>query len=249
MIKQNKNNILSAFLLAVGLIVGAWVLGSQFKNLRQTGEITVKGVAEGVYKSEIAHWRIGVEGRAPTYADAVEKSRQDLPMVKEFLHKHGFTEADYTVYRLNIEDYYEDHYDRNNRYQRVKNGYTYSQNIGIQTKDLDKLKRATKEIVDFRARFSTLTFHDPKYYLTNLEAIKQSMIAKATQDAHYRAEEFAKTGNAHVGAMKSASQGAFNIMANTFDQNESDSYGGRYDTGTVYKRVRLVVTIRYNIQE
>lgn len=246
---QNKNHFTSALILALGLIIGAWVLGGQFKHLRPSGEITVKGVAEAVYSSKIAHWQVGIQDWSPSYAGAVEKGRQDLPILLDFLQKNGFSPADYTIGNPLIEVHYEDRYDTNNNYRRVQNGYTITQQIGVQTENLKKLQAANQEIINLRAQFDAATFQAPQYYLNNLEEIKQSMIAKATQDAHRRAEEFAKTGNAQVGAMKSASQGAFNIMANTFDSNESDSYGGQYDTATVQKRVRLVVTIKYNIEE
>ena len=61
-----------------------------------------------------------------------------------------------------------------------------------------------------------------------------------------RAAEFAKTGG-KVGAMRSASQGSFNIYADT-GSSEDDEYGGSYDKSTVGKQVRLVVTIEYGIE-
>ena len=50
-----------------------------------------------------------------------------------------------------------------------------------------------------------------------------------------------------MGAMRSASQGSFNIYADT-GSSEDDEYGGSYDKSTVGKQVRLVVTIEYGIE-
>lgn len=61
-----------------------------------------------------------------------------------------------------------------------------------------------------------------------------------------RAQEFAETGGGKVGAMRSASQGSFNIYDDT-GSSESDEYGGIYDKSTVGKQVRLVVTIEYGV--
>ena len=54
------------------------------------------------------------------------------------------------------------------------------------------------------------------------------------------------TGGAAVGAMRSASQGSFNIYADG-GEGSSDDYGGVYDKSTIGKNVRLVVTIEYGI--
>ena len=62
-----------------------------------------------------------------------------------------------------------------------------------------------------------------------------------------RAAELAKTGGGKVGAMRSASQGSFNIYADT-GSSEDDEYGGSYDKNTVGKQARLVVTIEYGIE-
>ena len=47
-------------LLAVGMVAAAFVLGTQFKNFRQPGTITVKGLAEAAHQSDMAEWQVGV---------------------------------------------------------------------------------------------------------------------------------------------------------------------------------------------
>lgn len=49
---------------------------------------------------------------------------------------------------------------------------------------------------------------NPEYLVGTLEKVKMSLIADATRNAHDRATEFARSGEASVGAMRSASQGA-----------------------------------------
>lgn len=53
---------------------------------------------------------------------------------------------------------------------------------------------------------------NPEYLVSTLEKVKMSLIANATRNAYERASEFAKTGEAKVGTMKSANQGAFYIL-------------------------------------
>ena len=82
-----------------------------------------------------------------------------------------------------------------------------------------------------------------------MESIKRKLISQATQDALVRAEKFAKTGKMKVGAMKSASQGSFDIQSTTTSDDVNSDYGGGYDTTTIDKKVRLVVTIQYQIND
>jgi hypothetical protein len=74
-----------------------------------------------------------------------------------------------------------------------------------------------------------------------------SLIAAAMQNSRTRAAEFAKNGDVEVGRMRSASQGAFYILAADADQDVSD-WGGSYDKSTVEKIARVVVTVDYGIR-
>jgi hypothetical protein len=73
-----------------------------------------------------------------------------------------------------------------------------------------------------------------------------SLIAAAMQNSRTRAGEFAKNGDVKVGAMRSASQGAFYILPAGADQDVSD-WGGAYDKTSVDKVARVVVTVDYGI--
>ena len=210
---MSDNKILPAIILAAGIASGAGLLGAQFKNLRQPGTITVKGLAEAQHNATLGTWRVGVEAWGQDYAAALKAN------------------------------------DDNGRERTRKNGYDAARYITVTTKDLAALQKALSAIQGLRAENENITFGEPKYFLDNLETIKRDLIAKATQDAKVRADEFAKTGNARVGAMTSASQGSFDIKAaGVTDEDGDDSYGGSYSTSTIEKKVRLVVTIQYTIE-
>ena len=110
---------------------------------------------------------------------------------------------------------------------RTPNGYDGDLNIVVTPKKLDKIQAAQRAILNFRAQ-KFIRFDNPQYLLGNLETIKRDLITQATEDAQKRAAEFAKTGGGKVGAMRSASQGSFNIYADT-GSSEDDEYGGSYD--------------------
>jgi uncharacterized protein len=103
--------------------------------------------------------------------------------------------------------------------------------------------------LQFEAAGHPIRHADSAFLVSNLEDIKMSLIGAATQNAMKRAAEFAKNGNAKVGTMRSASQGAFYILPAGASVDSSDyGYVGTYDKSTVSKTERVVVTIDYNIE-
>ena len=239
--------VLFGTVLAVGLMASAFILGHQFKNLRQTGTITVKGLAEAEHKATLGSWRVIINGWGKTYADAMDDNQRNLNTAVKFLSQQGFTADDREISELSVYPYMEDYYDDKGERRQRQNGYSSSRAVILSTKDLTQLQQAVTNIQHLRAENQYIDFSDPQYYLENLETIKRELIAKATKDAYVRAEEFAKTSNVKVGLLKSASQGSFDIKSTRPDSEDNSEYGGSYDTSTVDKKVRLVVTIEYAI--
>lgn len=245
---NSKSMGVLGILLALGLVCAAFVLGNQFKNLRTQGSIEVKGLAEEKRSSDLAEWSVGASVWGADYAQALKNIKENTPLVSKFLSTQGFTDSEIVVGAETIEPSYEKFIDDKGQSHRRQNGFTGSQNIVATSADLAKIETARQAILDFKAKNDFVTFQSPQYLLSNLEEIKHTLIAKATEDAYKRAAEFAKTGNAKVGAMRKASQGAFNIMSSNVADQEGDSWGGIYDKSTVDKQVRLVVTIEYGIE-
>ena len=119
------------------------------------------------------------------------------------------------------------------------------QSLVINSRDIQKIEKAAKDayLLD---EIGISIEQKPQYLVSNLEEIKMSLIANATKNAHSRANEFAKVGGVKVGAMRSASQGAFYILPESGSDDDSD-YGGAYDKATINKIARVVVTINYAI--
>ena len=244
---QPSANILSASILAAGIAAAAWTLGSQFPKLRDTGSITVKGLAEAEYQAATGTWRIGVSTWGQSYADALAENKAQLQKVRQFLEGQGFTDAELALGDADVSAHEERYTDEHGREQTRKNGYDAERHYTVSTKNLAGLEAAVQAVQQLRAKNDAVTFDRPKYYLDDLENIKRTLISKATQDAYVRAEEFAKTGSLKVGAMQSASQGSFDIQAAVPSDDDNSDYGGGYDTTTIRKKVRLVVTIQYRI--
>jgi hypothetical protein len=249
---DNKNSlplIIFGIILALGLIAAAFVLGTQFKNLKQSGTITVKGLAEAPYKANLAQIQMGVSAWGQDYAGALANGKNDFKALQQFVASKGFSVSSQNVTPISVEPYNEDYVDEQGQTRTRQNGYKATQTLSISSQELTKITNMLAQVQNYRISHESVTFEKPQYLLNDLEKIKHDLIAKATDDANKRAEEFAKTGHAKVGVMRSASQGSFNILdAHNPDTDDSD-YGGTYDKDGVDKLVRLVVTIDYAIEQ
>lgn len=249
---DNKNSlplIIFGIILALGLIAAAFVLGTQFKNLKQSGTITVKGLAEAPYKANLAQIQMGVSAWGQDYGGALANGKNDFKALQQFVASKGFSVSSQNVTPISVEPYNEDYVDEQGQTRTRQNGYKATQTLSISSQELNKITNMLAQVQNYRISHESVTFEKPQYLLNDLEKIKHDLIAKATDDANKRAEEFAKTGHAKVGVMRSASQGSFNILdAHNPDTDDSD-YGGTYDKDGVDKLVRLVVTIDYAIEQ
>ncbi|MDR2636899.1 MAG: SIMPL domain-containing protein, partial [Zoogloeaceae bacterium] len=179
------------------------------------------------------------------FGSTLNALRQARPELEAFLEQHGFPastreEGDEQVKPNMVDEYSGTHY------RQVQQGYVGTQNIRVRSDDLQKIVTAHKEIIQLAAEGKPVVYASPDYLVRDLEAIKMSLIGAATENARQRAEEFAKVGKVRVGAMRSASQGAFYILSAHSDA-DSDDYGGAYDKTTIAKKARVVVTIEYGI--
>jgi uncharacterized protein len=241
--------IVLGLLLALGMSSAAFLLGNQARHIgsgRQS--ITVKGLAEKPMKADHAEWRIGVQAHGQTFAEALARLRKERPALSNFLARQGFEQEALAEAAESVSPNMVQEELPNGRSRNVQKGYNASQEVVVNTKDLQRAAAAAKAALQLEADGNPVFYSAPLYLVSNLEEIKMSLIGAATQNAQKRAEEFAKNGNARVGTMRSASQGAFYILAPGANVEASD-YGGTYDKSTVDKIARVVVTIEYNIEK
>jgi hypothetical protein len=240
--------MLRTVIFSVALIIAASVLGYQVKQVgggRET--ISVKGLAEKPVKADRAEWRVQIQVKGANNADALAKLRRERPQLDEFLSKAGFDPGALTESNESVEPNYEQVEGQNGNMRSVQQGNVARQSITVNTTDIDKIIAASRAIVQYEADGHPVSYGEPQYLVSNLEDVKMSLIAAAMQNSRTRAAEFAKNGDVEVGRMRSASQGAFYILAAGADQDVSD-WGGSYDKSTVDKIARVVVTVDYGIQ-
>jgi len=245
---QRSSGLFSAIALALGAIIAAAVLGAQFRSIgagRQS--ISVKGLAERQVRADQAEWSIRVSVNGGTFPETLGAMRREFPELLKFLQAQGLSGAALVETEESITPNMEQEETPNGRWRTIQKGFNGSHGIVVTVKDLELVGKARKAAVQFKADGHPIEYGDPQYLVSSLEQVKMSLIGAATRDARARAEEFAKNGGVKAGRMRSASQGAFNILAPGAGADVSE-YGGTYDKSTIDKVARVVVTIEYAIE-
>lgn len=234
-------------LLAAGMVISASILGYNARlAASQKQSVLVKGLAEKPVKADRAELELVLTSRGATAADALAKLREQRPKLEAFLTEQKLTAAQ-------IEAGGEDFSavpKRNDKGMTTEevDYYAAAQQFTLRSKDVGQIARAERATLKLREAGMALRVGEAQYLVSDLEAIKMSLIGSATQNAFARAGEFARNGNAKVGAMKAAQQGAFYILPATGKSDSDSDYGGVYDKKTIDKIARVVVTIEYAIQ-
>ncbi|WP_196085104.1 SIMPL domain-containing protein, partial [Acinetobacter sp. Res13-Abat-PEC15-P5-02] len=237
-----------ALILSLGFIISASVLGYAFKQFGgEKNSITVKGLAEKPIQADAARWEINLQTNRST--DSVTASYQlldqEIKALQVFFVEHGFKATEMKLGNKSSQPYYQDVDQGDGKTIREFRGYVAMQSLVINSRDIQKIEKAAKDAYLLDEKGISIE-QKPQYLVSNLEEIKMSLIANATKNAYSRANEFAKVGGVKVGAMRSASQGAFYILPESGSDDDSD-YGGAYDKNTINKIARVVVTINYSI--
>src|SRR6202021_2218747 len=113
---DRHSTALLGILLALGLIIGGWVLGAQIKTTRLSDRyVTVKGPIERTVKSDPAIWPLNYKkaGRDPPLLYA--KTEADKKTILQFLDQQGIQTAEIELGVLRVVDTQANEYGGGNR--------------------------------------------------------------------------------------------------------------------------------------
>ena len=234
--------------IAVGLVLSAGIVSytaNRIANNKQS--VVVKGLAEKEVSADSARWSVSVGGSGKTIAQAFAALRGNRPAVLAFFAEQGFADEQVQQGREVFEAVYKLNKDGISTGEISE--YVARQSLRVDSKDVKRVEAAVGQIVRLQENGLPLDVANPEFLVSSLEQVKMSLIAEATRNAHDRASEFAKTGEAKVGAMKSANQGAFYILPASGGSLSDNEYGGVYDKSTIDKLARVVVTVEYALSQ
>ncbi|MFZ3173905.1 MAG: SIMPL domain-containing protein [Thiobacillus sp.] len=232
---MGNNRLAAALVLALGMVVAAWLLADGIVKFKQfERSVEVKGLAEREVPADTAIWPIAFSEAGTDLTRLYQTLQSKNAVIIDFLKAQGFKPEEISVSAPSITDRQAQDYGNADLANRLR--YTGKSVITVYTRRVDAVRRAMPELAVLGEQGIALNTGDyenrPRFLFTGLNALKPAMIEEATRNARQAAEKFAKDSDSTLGKIKRASQGQFSIE----DRDESTAH---------IKKVRVVSTVNY----
>ncbi|MBZ5547810.1 MAG: SIMPL domain-containing protein [Acidobacteriia bacterium] len=231
--------------LALGLVIGGWVLGAQIKAIRLSDRyVTVKGLVERKVKSDLAIWPLVYKEAGDDLSVLYAKTEADKKTVVQFLADQSIQSSEIELGVVRVVDTQAQEYGGGNR---APHRYIVEQQITVRTSRVDQVAAAAQKTIELLQRGIVLSGNPGQgltYKFTGLNSIKPDMITEATRNARAAAERFAADSGSKVGAIRTANQGVFSILAADQGSDTAEPGYGSADS-SLMKTVRVVTSVDY----
>jgi uncharacterized protein len=230
-------------LLAITIVASTFIATHSLKQIKLGhGTISVKGCAEKEIQSDFVKWQGSISAIAETQIQAFEKLEQDLEILRMYMLKQGiplknvmfspiFTTVNYLI-------------NEHGNLTNTVESYTLSQDFSISSSEIVQVSDIAQNITSLIKDGLSITSTMPQYFYLKFDELKIAMLGEAAKDAKMRAEELVSKSGSQVGRLRAAHQGVFQITP-AFSNSVSDY--GEYDTSSIAKRIKAVVTMEYAI--
>ena len=227
--------------LALGFALSAYLLSNALVRMRQADTIRVKGTAQTNVTSDLAQWGGDFVVRSAELKAGYETLEKHREAVRQFL-AGSLAKEEFCFAAVDIGQ--ERKKDENGHETNVIENYVLRQGFSVSSSKVEVLKALSRSVTELIKDGIEISSHSPEYTYGGIEKLKLDLLGQATRNAHERAQMLAENGGGRVGALASASQGVFQITsANSTDVSDS----GTYDTSTIEKTVRAVVTLEFHV--
>jgi hypothetical protein len=242
-----QKNILPIVLLA-GIVVAAFILsGAYTYKFKQTEVITVTGAADTNFVSDLSVWSGTFSRTSFNMQEAYDALKKDEVLVMDYMQQQGLSKNEIRTSSIQTEKLFDNTFDEYGRQTGSKfNGYKLSESVTLESTDLLKIDKISRDITQLIQQGVELTSSSPNYYFTRLGDLKVDLLAKASSDGRKRAETIAKHSASKLGDLKKASMGVFQITGQ--NENEDYSYGGAFNTSSINKTGTITVKMEFEVK-
>lgn len=234
--------LLVSIILAAGGVLSASLISKLFVRVKHERAISVKGYAERSVRADAGTFTVTVGARGETQASALDVLNQRRNRVLDALRARGFSNAEIRLLTPSLRKIL-----RKDAQGRDTNEIEYFdlfQSITVESASVDRIYEAALDLPNLMSEGVDLTISAPEFLITKLDDTKRELLALATEDGFQRALVMARNSGGRVGELVSAQQGVFQI---TTPLSTETSSWGMYDTSTIDKTAKVVVTLEYAI--
>jgi hypothetical protein len=241
-------------LLAVGLIVGGWLLGMQIRATKLGDRyVTVRGLAERNVKSDLAIWHIDYKEAGDDLSSLYSKTEADRKVILQFLNQQGIQPSEIELGVVRVVDTQANEYGGGSR---APYRYVVNQQITVVTSKVDLIAAAAQRTLYLLQQGIVMDSNQGQglsYKFTGLNSVKPDMITEATRNARSAADRFASDSGSTVGSIRQANQGVFSILAANSEGDAGEpEQGGMFVSNadnSLMKTVRVVTSVQYYLQK
>lgn len=247
---SNGRGALPTLALVAALLCGLGVLaflGLRWaQHSRNNGERTVvtKGFTQKRVTSDWATWTAELTARSPQMEPGYQKIEDDSQTVANYLRGMKVADDAVALQGISITPKYKSKEEGMGNTNEIE-AFELKRTVSLQSKDVQLVDRISKEITSLIKQGVEIKSLPAKYYYTNIEDLKIEMLAEAARDAKNKAERIAASSEARLGGLFSAQQGVFQVTP-VYSFEVSDE--GSFDTTSIEKTVRAIVTSRFTVR-
>jgi len=238
---SNGSGVVAGFLAAIVVgggiaLAGKFVADGIVENRTADRYVTVKGLAEREVQADLAVWPITIVASGDDLQGVQSDIDADIAALTGFLREAGFSEAEVSLDRIQVEDRVAAGYHDPSRQQ---SRYTIRQPVIVRADQVDLVAETSRRLGEVvRQGVVMQDWQGPSFLFTRLNDVKPDMIAEATAAAREAAQQFADDAGADIGELRTANQGVFVILPR-------DEFPGAMESQQVFKTVRVVTTVTY----
>jgi hypothetical protein len=233
----------AAVILALGMVFSSVLLSKLFVRIRHEQAITVKGYAETDIVSDVGKFFCTCRARGSSLEESYDRLQQSRKAALEYLQRMGLREAE--IVSGTIDTSKVARRDAQGKETNEIEYYDVFQTITVSSSNVTLIRDVAASITELIKEGIDIQACAPQFYSSDLKDTKIGLLARATEDGYRRAVALAQNSGGRVGALIAARQGVFQIT----QRNSTDTSDyGEYDTSTIEKTAKAVVTLEYAIE-
>jgi len=239
-----KKALLVSLVAGSGLVVSALIVAKPWITIRQAKPIMVKGYAETGVVSDSGSLSATVVETGTSNAEAYLAAGKSLEKVRAIAAEVLGTNLEMVELKTSVSETRK--LDEQGKKTNEVDFYVVTRRIRINSGDVQGLEKLGRALFDLNGEGLRISVSGPDFFVSDLDRIKLELIEKATQNGKERARLMADSSGEKLGSLVSARQGVIQI---TKKNSAETSSWGVYDTETIDKVVKLVVTLEYEISK
>lgn len=230
---KDLKTIISAAVVAVGLLAGGLAIGSGIRALTYGQRtVNVRGLAERTVKANQVIWPIQFAITGNDLSQVYNECTQKNKIVTAFLTDNGIPASEISVNPPDVTDMTANEWQT----QPALFKYKIVSNITVTSVHVDQVRTLLNRQGELLSQGIAFSNPNLTYNYTELNKIKPEMINEATRNARDAAQKFAENSDSKLGKIKDAEQGYFSI-----DNND--------DTTPYIKKIRVVTNVTYYLKD